>query len=543
MMRTYLVLLFVAVLGALAQEQESDTLYVTPKPSGPVVFLETFNGDHWTDSWKPSTDPKYTGDWEVQEADFVRVSGDRGLVMANQARHHAIGAKFDKPLDTTGKDLVIQYEVNLQNGLDCGGAYIKLFNNTPDFDITKVGASTPYVIMFGPDKCGNENKVHFIIRHQNPKDFSVEEKHMNPRPNMKIESKLSHLYTLYIRKDNSFEVSIDQEVVHTGNILTNFTPAINPPKEIDDPTDIKPSDWADEELMADPEASKPEDWDEDAPQFIPNPNDVKPEDWLDDEPDTVPDPKAVKPADWNDEEDGEWLAPIIENPKCEEHGCGEWQPTKMRNPAYKGKWFAPKIANPKWKGVWKARQIPNPAYFEDAHPSNFPKMAGLGFELWTMTGGILFDNILVTHDKAVADDFAQKTWAPKFAAEKEKFDREFVVKNKKDSIMDTVNRYFNIAYEFAMNNPIILGASVLVGLIPIFVCSSLSKPTKKPRSLRNPGEDESPADSPVASPATSSKKETAKKETAKEEEIQADSGEDTKKSPATRKRTKTPRAD
>jgi hypothetical protein len=61
MMRTCLLLLIVVVLGVFAQEQESDTLYVTPKPSGPVVFLETFNGDHWTEIWKPSTDPKYTG--------------------------------------------------------------------------------------------------------------------------------------------------------------------------------------------------------------------------------------------------------------------------------------------------------------------------------------------------------------------------------------------------------------------------------------------------------------------------------------------------
>lgn len=541
MMRTCLLLLVVVVLGAFAQEeQESDTLYITPKPSGPVFFLETFNGDHWTDLWKPSTDPKYTGDWEVQESDFVRVSGDRGLVMANQARHHAIGAKFDTSLDTTDKDLVIQYEVQLQNGLDCGGAYIKLFNNTPDFDITQVGDNTPYVIMFGPDKCGVENKVHFIVRHQNPISFAVEEKHLMPRPSMKTD-KITHLYTLHVRKDNTFEISIDQQVVKSGDLLKDFTPAFNPPQEIDDPTDFKPSDWVDEEFIPDPEATKPADWDEDAPQFIPDPNDSKPEDWLDNEPDTIPDPKAEKPADWNDEEDGEWLAPTIENPKCEEHGCGEWQPTKIRNPAYKGKWSAPKITNPAWKGVWKPKQIPNPAYFEDSHPSNFPKMAGVGFELWTMTQGILFDNILVTHDKAVADDFAEKTWAVKYAAEKKKFDEENVVKEKVESFAETATRYFNIAYEFAMNNPIILGASVVVGLLPIFVCSSLSSPAKKPRSLRNPGEDESPVASPESTSSASSAAK-AEKPKEKEEEIQADSGEE-KKSPSTRKRTKTPRAD
>ena len=37
----------------------------------------------------------------------------------------------------------------------------------------------------------------------------------------------------------------------------------------------------------------------------------KPDDWLDDEPEFVPDPNGVKPDDWDEEEDGEWEAPQI----------------------------------------------------------------------------------------------------------------------------------------------------------------------------------------------------------------------------------------
>lgn len=33
---------------------------------------------------------------------------------------------FPEPVDPKGKPLVVQYEVKLQKGLDCGGAYIKL---------------------------------------------------------------------------------------------------------------------------------------------------------------------------------------------------------------------------------------------------------------------------------------------------------------------------------------------------------------------------------------------------------------------------------
>jgi hypothetical protein len=48
-----------------------------------------------------------------------------------------------------------------------------------------------------------------------------------------------------------------------------------------------------------------------------------------------------------------------------------------------------------------------------------------------MTNGILFDNILITHDKAVADDFAEKTWAVKYAEEKKKFDEENASRGEK----------------------------------------------------------------------------------------------------------------
>lgn len=50
--------------------------------------------------------------------------------------------------------------------------------------------------------------------------------------------------------------------------------------------------------MPDPDAVKPDDWDEDAPQKISDPNAVKPEGWLDEGPETIPDPDASQPEDW-----------------------------------------------------------------------------------------------------------------------------------------------------------------------------------------------------------------------------------------------------
>jgi calnexin len=214
-------------------------------------------------------------------------------------------------------------------------------------------------------------QVHFIFRHKNPKTGEYEEKHLKSPPPARITPR-STLYTLIVKPDQSFQVLIDGEAVKNGTLLEDFSPAVNPEKEIDDPKDKKPEDWVDQSRIPDPEATKPDDWDEDAPFEVIDEEATKPDDWLDDEPTSIPDPEATKPEDWDDEEDGDWIAPSIPNPKCNDvSGCGKWEPPMKRNTDYKGKWSAPLIDNPAYKGPWAPRKIPNPNYFEDKKPANF----------------------------------------------------------------------------------------------------------------------------------------------------------------------------
>ena len=134
--------------------------------------------------------------------------------------------------------------------------------------------------------------------------------------------------------NQTYEVLFNGESQSTGSLLEDFSPAVNPAAEIDDPEDFKPEDWVDTKRIADPEATKPEDWD--------------------------------------DEEDGDWIAPMVPNPKCADAaGCGPWKQPMKKNPDYKGKWTAPYIDNPAYKGVWAPRKIKNPDYFEDKTPANF----------------------------------------------------------------------------------------------------------------------------------------------------------------------------
>lgn len=429
--------LLLALLGCfVSQTLASDSLFYES-------FDETFEG-RWTTSDKDD----YKGSWKHSKSEG---HDDYGLLVSEPARKYAIVKEADEPISLQDGTIVLQYEVRLQNGLECGGAYLKYLRPqeagwTPkEFD-----NESPYSIMFGPDKCGSTNKVHFILKHKNPKTGEYVEHHLKYPPSVPYD-KLSHVYTAIIKPDNELRILVDGEEKKKGNFLAedDFEPPLIPKKTIPDPEDKKPEDWDERAKIPDADAVKPEDWDEDAPLEIEDEEAVKPEGWLDDEPEEIDDPEATKPEDWDDEEDGEWEAPKIDNPKCEAApGCGEWKRPMKSNPAYKGKWHAPLIDNPNYKGIWKPQEIPNPAFFELDKP-NFEPIAAVGIEIWTMQDGILFDNILIASDEKVAESYRETAWKPKYDAEKEKQKAEEAANAVPGELSGIQKKVFDVLYRIA----------------------------------------------------------------------------------------------
>lgn len=273
---------------------------------------------------------------------------DKGLQTSQDARFYALSRKF-KPFETKGKDLVIQFSVKHEQNIDCGGGYIKVFDCS--LNQKDMHGETPYLVMFGPDICGpGTKKVHVILSY----------KGKNVLINKDIRCKddvYTHMYTLIIKPDNTYEVQIDGEKVEGGDIESDWD--LLPPKKIKDPS-----------------AKKPEDWDDRA--TIPDPDDKKPEDW--DKPEHISDPEATKPEDWDDEMDGEWEPPQIDNPEYK----GEWSPKQIDNPNFKGQWVHPEIDNPEYS-------LDSELYYRG-------EVCGVGLDLWQVKSGTIFDNVLVTDD-------------------------------------------------------------------------------------------------------------------------------------------------
>lgn len=292
------------------------------------------------------------------------------MLTSQDARFYAISSKIDKEFSNEGKDLVIQYSVKQTKDIDCQGAYIKLL--PAGLDQKKFGGDSDYNIMFGPDVCGSSTKrIHQI--------FNYKGENLLTKKNTPCASdRFTNVYTFIVKPDNTYETRINGEKKESGNLKDDWS--FSKPKEIKDPAQSKPKDWVDEKEIADPEDKKPEGYD--------------------DIPATIPDPDAEKPDDWDDEDDGEWEAPMIDNPDYK----GEWKPKMIPNPEYKGEWVHPMIANPD--------------YVDDDTVYKYDSNAYVGFELWQVKAGTIFDNIIITDSVEEAEEFMKETYNKNIDAEK-----------------------------------------------------------------------------------------------------------------------------
>ena len=107
--------------------------------------------------------------------------------------------------------------------------------------------------------------------------------------------------------------------------------------------------------------------------------------------------------------------------------------------------------------------------------------AGVAIEIWTMSGGLFFDNVLVTRDAAKASEFAQQTWKPRHAAQvaREEIKRARIARAQREEAYETgglmgkVNYFVLEAMDVAVANPIPSLLTIVVAFVSvIYLCCS-----------------------------------------------------------------------
>merc|ERR1719290_318187 len=103
------------------------------------------------------------------------------------------------------------------------------------------------------------------------------------------------------------------------------------------------------------------------------------------------------------------------------------------NPEYKGEWKPRQIDNPDYKGPWVHPEIDNPEYnAEDAKGiAKYAENCKIGFDLWQVKSGTIFDNLIITDDPAVAKKAGEDLWAVTKEAEKKMKDEQDEEERKK----------------------------------------------------------------------------------------------------------------
>ncbi|XP_066480712.1 calreticulin-like [Tiliqua scincoides] len=309
--------------------------------------------DEWQKRWVQS---KHRTDYGKFRISAGRFYGDRekdkGLQTSQDTKFYAVSARF------------------------------RPFNNE-DLNQEVLNEDSKYYIMFGPDICGEDKKIVQVILNYKDDYYLI-------KKDIKCETDdFTHLYTLILRPDLTYEVKIDNYVAEAGHLEDDWD--FLPPRKIIDPNMPKPDYWDERETIEDPMDKKPDDWDQ---------------------PERIPDPNVTKPFDWDEEMDGEWAAPLIPNPQFR----GIWKPRIIKNPNYNGIWVQPEVDNPEYK--------PDPNLYK------YYNISVIALEILQGRSGTIFDNFLITNDEKYAEDAGNEMWGTTYEREWKRRERQDVVYNK-----------------------------------------------------------------------------------------------------------------
>merc|ERR1712203_1167793 len=174
-----------------------------------IIFEERFGSDDlegWVQSTHKGAD---AGKFVVTAGKFYGdAEKDKGIQTSQDAKFYALSKEF-KPFSNAEKPLVIQFTVKHEQNIDCGGGYAKIFDCS--LDQTDMHGDSPYLIMFGPDICGpGTKKVHVIFNHK-------EKNHLITKEVRCKDDVFTHLYTLIVNPDATYEVLIDNESAQKGS--------------------------------------------------------------------------------------------------------------------------------------------------------------------------------------------------------------------------------------------------------------------------------------------------------------------------------------
>lgn len=201
------------------------------------LFSFTEGKIHFREEFAPGWEKRWSGTkWNIpNQGRFILAKNTEtgalphGIQTLDPSRYHEASIQLFTPVHTKASPFIFQYSVNFEQQIDCGGGYIKLLKE--GFNATTFGGDTHFLIMFGPDICGKDSKIQFILDKAEV-GYIWGKKHTAPN------DKLNHFYTFALYPNETYEVYLDAKLIQQGIIAKDWNWEV--PKEIPDPNDKKP---------------------------------------------------------------------------------------------------------------------------------------------------------------------------------------------------------------------------------------------------------------------------------------------------------------
>ncbi|KAG0276020.1 hypothetical protein BGZ95_008119, partial [Linnemannia exigua] len=210
--------------------------------AGTTFLEENFNDSNWEQAslhssrWTVSSAKENLGKFALSSGTFqADKETAQGLQTTEDHRFYSISTPFTSVVDNSKEDLIVQYTVKQEVNQECGGSYLKLLPE--GFDAAKFDGDSEYAIMFGPDVCGPDNRVHIIFNY-NGKNLLSKKQYPVPK-----DSK-THIYRLTVHPDQKFSLLIDGDVKE-DKVAIESNWDVYVPRTIPNPEETKPADWVD----------------------------------------------------------------------------------------------------------------------------------------------------------------------------------------------------------------------------------------------------------------------------------------------------------
>lgn len=383
-----------------------------------LVFYEAFTSDSYKKRWVLGSRYYISRNVSVH---FLRepntIENERALVFKQPNAYYSLSSPVKNPISLDKDSFALQFEARLNPSSKKYNISLKLFN---EYNPIALDERTPYILSFGFEYIENLMiQFKFFHKHLTTGEtrlLSLKEPYPVPI------DELNHVYTLIVRKNQTFSILIDNNEVRNGNFITSFDPPPSGPLDLPDPNHIKPDDWEEKiQYIPDPAAKMPSHYSDSVDYYIPLDKPVGR--WLETEKYVHHDNAYSKPEEWDDELFGEYIYPLKINSRCfNSHvsGCGKYYSGFRVNPNHSSQWIHPTIKNPKYKGKWVQRRIPNPNYMVDISPFKFPEVHGIGFQHFSQSCYYSVKNVLLVMNETSIRRFNNETLPQRIERQKKK---------------------------------------------------------------------------------------------------------------------------